>query len=380
MTGPGLCSRPGVVQPIAEPETDAEHRRAREAQSQYAPAEARALGTIAILGVIAILWIVAPVGTGVMLGTLLAFAMYPTCSALSRRTQRPRLVAVAVTVLMTLAVAGTVGFLMFLVVQQGVVAFSKWPRSLAPGGPADTIMVRLAGPLRVLHIEPSTIAGRLSGALGNAAAFLAGWATQIAGTVADAGVALLFMATTMYYVLRRWSSLGRLAERMMPINPRHTRRLMREIRRLGQAVLIGNFGTAAVQGIVAWIGYAIARVPQAMLLAALTAVASLVPAVGTMLVWVPVGIILLATGHGVAGAFLLIWGTVGITGFCDYVVRPRLVGGGETMSAWITLVALFGGIKAFGFVGIVLGPLLVGIALEALCIYERTRRFRLGLH
>jgi len=167
---------------------------------------------------------------------------------------------------------------------------------------------------------------------------------------------------------------------MMPINPRHTRRLMREIRRLGQAVLIGNFGTAAVQGIVAWIGYAIARVPQAMLLAALTAVASLVPAVGTMLVWVPVGIILLATGHGVAGAFLLIWGTVGITGFCDYVVRPRLVGGGETMSSWITLVALFGGIKAFGFVGIVLGPLLVGIALEALCIYERTRRFRLGLH
>jgi predicted PurR-regulated permease PerM len=64
---------------------------------------------------------------------------------------------------------------------------------------------------------------------------------------------------------------------------------------------------------------------------------------------------------------------------CDYGVRPRLVGRGESMSMWLMFVALFGGIKLFGVIGLLLGPLFVGVAVSALRVYERTRRFRLGL-
>jgi predicted PurR-regulated permease PerM len=374
---------PLVAQPsdaIGHDPDDAAHRRAREKQSQLAPAEARALGAIALLSLGAILWVVAPVGTGVLLGTVFAFATYPICSGLSRRTHKPRLVAALVTVLTTLALAGTLGLLAFLLVQQGVAFFGRLPPALAPGGAADAIMAHLAGPLRALHLQPSSVADRVSGALGSAASYAAGLATQVASAVFDGVIALIFMATTMYFVLRRWSALGRLAERMMPINPHHTRRLMREIRRLGHAVILGNFGTGIVQGMFAWIGFAIARVPQAGLLGALTAAASLIPAIGTLLVWVPAGLVLLAVGHTGAGAFLLVWGALVVGSFCDYVVRPRLVGGSQSMSSWMALVALFGGIKVFGFVGILLGPMVVGIAFEALRIYERTRRFRLGLH
>ena len=49
------------------------------------------------------------------------------------------------------------------------------------------------------------------------------------------------------------------------------------------------------------------------------------------------------------------------------------------MSTWMMFVALFGGIKVFGIVGLLLGPLLLGVAVAALRVYERTRRFRLGL-
>jgi predicted PurR-regulated permease PerM len=368
-----------TIETGSEPD-DPAHRRAREMQSQLAPAEARALGAIALLSVAAILWVVAPVGAGVLLGTVFAFATYPICSALSRRTQKPRLVAALVTVLTTLVLAGTLGLLAFLIVQQGVAFFGRLPQALAPGGAADAIMTRLAGPLRALHVQPSGVADRVSSALGNAATYAAGLATQVASAVFDGAIALIFMATTMYFVLRRWSALGRLAERMMPINPHHTRRLMREIRRLGHSVILGNFGTGIVQGFFAWIGYAIAHVPQAALLGAITAAASLVPAIGTLLVWVPAGLVLVAVGHTGAGVFLLVWGALLVGCFCDYVVRPRLVGGSESMSSWVALVALFGGIKVFGFIGILLGPMIVGIAFEALRIYERTRRFRLGLH
>ena len=95
--------------------------------------------------------------------------------------------------------------------------------------------------------------------------------------------------------------------------------------------------------------------------------------------WVPAGLVLLSTGHVGRGIFELVWGALVVMAFCDYVVRPKLVGGGETMSTWLMFVSLFGGIELFGFIGFLLGPLLVGVATVILRLYERTRRFRLGL-
>ena len=363
-----------------ESTVDLARTRARIARLHYAPAESRALGTLAILAVLAILWITLPVGIGVLLGTLLAFTAYPRYRYLARRTHEPVLVAALVTVAMTLVVATAVGVISYLFVLKGMAVVAAVPQSLAPGGAADKLVQRLEPPLHVIGLEPAAIADRLRGAIGSIATSLATWATQIAGAMFDGVLALFFMATTMFFVLRHWRELGRRAEHLMPINPRHTRRLLREVRRLGQIVVIGNFGTAVIQGAVAGVGFLIASVPEAALLGAMTAIASLLPVVGTMLVWVPAGLLLLTGGHADAGVFVFAWNAVVVVAFCDYVVRPRLVGAGATMSSWLTFVALFGGIKLFGFVGLLLGPMIVGTSTAALRLYERTRRFRLKLH
>ncbi len=290
------------------------------------------------------------------------------------------LVAALVTAAVTLVVAAAVGVTSYLLILKGMAVISAVPQSLAPGGAADKLVERLEPPLHVIGLEPAALAERLRGAVGSFATSLATWATQIAGAVFDGALALLFMATTMFFVLRHWRELARRAEHLMPINPRHTRRLLREIRRLGQIVVIGNFGTAVIQGAAAGVGFLIASVPEAAFLGAMTALASLLPVVGTMLVWVPAGLLLLTGGHAGASAFVFAWNAVVVVGFCDYVVRPRLIGAGATMSSWLTFVALFGGIKLFGFVGLLLGPMIVGISVAALRLYERTRRFRLRLH
>jgi predicted PurR-regulated permease PerM len=264
-------------------------------------------------------------------------------------------------------------------VLQGVAVLSTVPRDLATGGPADVFIRKLVRPLAPLNIHADTVIARLRDTLGNVATSLAGWAAQMLGILFDGFLALFFMAITMYFVLLHWPSMARRAEYLMPLNPHHTRRLMREVQRLGRTVVIGNFGTALVQGAIAGVGYWIAGVPSPAFFGAITAAASLVPAFGTMLVWVPAGALLIATRHAGAGIFEFMWGTLAVVGFCDYVVRPRLVGGGETMSTWMMFVALFGGLKVFGFLGLLLGPLLVGIAIAALRLYERSRRFRLGL-
>jgi len=367
-------------EPVDAPESelDPAHARAREARLHLAPSEARALGVMAVLGMLAILWVIVPVGVGVLLGTVFAFAVYPYYRGLAQRTGRPTLAAALITGAVTLVVAGTLGGLAYLLVLKGMDVVAAVPRSLAPGGAAERLVGQAEGALKALGLPPGSMSDRVKGAAGNIAGVLAARAAQVTGVVVESFLALLFMTATLFFVSRHWAELGKRAEHLMPINPRHTRRLLREAQRLGRTVVIGNFGTALLQGVVAGAGFAGARVPEAAFLGAMTAVTSLVPVVGTLIVWVPASLFLFASDRSGAGLFVLLWGTFAVVGFCDYIARPRLVGSGETMSGWMTLVSLFGGLELFGFVGILLGPMLAGMGLAALRLYERTRRFRLG--
>jgi predicted PurR-regulated permease PerM len=353
--------------------------RAREATSHLAPAEPRVLGALAIMAVAGILCVLLPVGVGVFLGALLAFALHRVHRRLVRATHRPTLVALGVTLAASSVVAAVLGTLVYLVVLQGVSVAARAPQYFSTGGPADILVGKIMRPLSPLGLHPEDIATRLRDALGHLATSVTDWAARIVGTVVDGSMALFFMAMTMFFVLRHWAALTRRAERLMPLNPHHTRHLLKEVRRLGRTAVVGNFGTSVLQGLIAGIGLWIAHVPQPAFYGAVTAVASLIPGVGTLLVWVPAGMILMATGHTGWGVFELAWGAVAVVGFCDYVVRPRLVGNGETLSTWMTFVALFGGLKLFGFLGVLLGPLLVGVSLATLRMYGRERRFRLGL-
>jgi predicted PurR-regulated permease PerM len=355
-------------------------QRGADARAHYAPAEPRALGTLAILAAAAILWMVAPLGAGVSMGTLLAFATYRPYRRLAKRTRRPMLSAALVATAATVLVAGAVGTLTTLLVLQGVSIVSTLPHAFAPGGSAASALSRLAntGPLATLKLQPATLSDKLRGELVTLTTSLAAWAAQTLGLVFDGLLALFFMALTMGFVLLHWSEIARHAERMLPFNPHHTRRLMRELRRVGRSVIIGNFGTGLVQGAIAAVGYRIAGVPEPAFWGAITAVASLIPTLGTMLIWVPAGVILLLRGHTSGGTFVLVWGSIAVVLVCDYFVRPRLVGRSEAMPTWLTFVSLFGGIKLFGVMGLLLGPLLAGMSIASLKLYERARRFRLG--
>jgi predicted PurR-regulated permease PerM len=374
-----LDGRVDVAAPPTEVHLDDAHERATEARSHYAPAESRALGGLAILAGAAILWVLLPVGIGVLLGTLLAFTAYGTYRSLVRRTHNAVFSAFVLTALSTIVVAGSLATLAYLLILRGVSVVTTLPQSLAPGGHAAMLVERAAAPLAVFKLGPSQIADKLQGAVGGIATSLAGWAAQMLGMIFDGVLALFFMAMTMFSALLRWKEIAKRAEHLLPINPRHTRRLMREVRRLGRQTVVGNFGTAIVQGAIAGVGYAVARVPGAAFFGGMTALTSLLPMFGTLLVWVPAGLLLFLDGQTGSAVFELVWGAVAVVGFCDYVVRPKLVGRGKTMSPWMTFVSLFGGIKLFGFVGFLLGPVLVGISMAALRLYERTRRFRLGL-
>jgi predicted PurR-regulated permease PerM len=196
----------------------------------------------------------------------------------------------------------------------------------------------------------------------------------VAGATFGSTLALFFTIMTTFFVLRHWPEILDRAERILPLHPMHTRVVLDEFQKVGKEVFIGTMLAGLAQGSLAGVGYAVAGVPEVALLSALTAMSSLVPAIGTILVWVPVGIGLILSGHAVAGIFELLWGALVVVVLSDYVIRPRLVGRGGHVPTLLTFVSLFGGVKVFGLLGLVVGPVIAAVALALLRTYDREVR------
>jgi predicted PurR-regulated permease PerM len=350
--------------------------RAEQARRRVAPFEQRALGVLAVGAVVAIGCFVLPLGVGVLLGWLFACGLHHVYREASKKTGHETLYAFGFTAGATLVVGATLTVLGYLLVVRGALLFEMLPDVLSPTGGVSRSLNLLTKPLAPVGVDGNELLAQLRHAAGGMAQGFASFAAEVVEMVFDAFLALFFMSITTFFLLRNWNAFTHRAERLLPLNPHHTRALLRELKRLGRQTIFGTVTTGIVQGVLAGLGYFFCGVPDAGFFGAMTAVASLLPGFGTMLVWVPAASWLVVTGHPTAGACLFAWGAIGVVAFPDYVLRPRLVGK-DRMSLWMTFIALFGGIKLFGVVGLLLGPVIVGIALAALRIYERERQFRL---
>jgi predicted PurR-regulated permease PerM len=138
-----------------------------------------------------------------------------------------------------------------------------------------------------------------------------------------------------------------------------------------RGVMYGLLGTALAQGLVAAIGFSIAGVPAVPLLSVLVFVTSLVP-FGPPLIWGGASIWLFGQGETGWGIFMVIWGTVLISGV-DNVVRPMLISRGTSLPFLLTLLGVLGGVIAFGFVGMFIGPVLLAVGYSLMSEWTGTR-------
>lgn len=331
--------------------------------------ERRALGWLALGAVAVMLFITRHIAVGIVLGALTAFLFRPLYGRLLQRFRRAwlaQLVCLSAAFLgLTLALLG----ISTVVVTRGVVMGRELVVLLQPHGGLRAVFERLGERLRPLGLPPESLVDKLQELATSAASLVA----QLAGTIAAgtaAGLLTLFLLLlSMSFVLARGHELGTYAERMLPLSPRHTRAILDELRRVGRATLLGTLVTGVAQGLCAGLIYLVVGLPEPLFFGVVTAVGSLLPGVGTMLVWLPAGIYFLATGHVTRGVVEIAASVALIIGLCDYVVRPRLVGS-ESMPALLTFASLFGGVEVFGLVGLIVGPLLMSLAIVVLRLYR----------
>ncbi len=141
------------------------------------------------------------------------------------------------------------------------------------------------------------------------------------------------------------------------------------------SVIYGVLGTALAQGAVAGIGFWIANVPGATFLGFVTILMSLIPG-GPPIIWIPVTIWLFLEGHLGMGIFMSIWGLFAISGV-DNILRPYFISLGSDLPLLLVLLGVLGGLLAFGFIGLFIGPTLLALAYTLILEWSHEEERRL---
>jgi predicted PurR-regulated permease PerM len=221
-------------------------------------------------------------------------------------------------------------------------------------------------------IDLAELEDQLRDALAGMTARLAGFVASIPARVVNLAIDGFVMFLALYAYFARGPHLAHAIVEATPMERRHTQKLLETISLAIRTVFIASFITAIVQFFLGYLAFRLVDAPYALALAGIMAffsfVFSLVPILGSGLIWGPMGFWLLLAGRPLAGAFILAWGVV-VLGSVDNVVKPLYARGQLKLSPLLVLITLFGGISVFGPIGALLGPLVAALAAAFLRIW-----------
>jgi predicted PurR-regulated permease PerM len=182
---------------------------------------------------------------------------------------------------------------------------------------------------------------------------------------------LLIIVFGAFFFFRDGTRMVRFVVDLVPMQQVHKDLVVSRLDRTLSAVVRGVIVTATVQGFLAGIGFAFAGVDRALLLGFLCGLFAFIPIVGTALIWVPVAVQTISSGRVGWGIFLVVWG-VAVVSAIDNVLKPLLIGERAQLPIFLLFFGILGGLKVYGPVGALVGPLLVSTALSFIRIYRET--------
>lgn len=192
---------------------------------------------------------------------------------------------------------------------------------------------------------------------------------DIIALVSDFVLGLFIVSFVMFYVFVDGTSMVDFVRRTFPLPPHQTGYLLAETKSAVDAIFVGQLASAILQGLVGGIGFWLFGVPNPVFWGAIMAVLSLLPVVGAFLVWGPAGLILIAGGAVADGVMLLAWGALLVSNV-DNVAKPILIGDRADIHPILVLIGVLGGLVVFGVIGFIVGPLVLGLAVAFLKVWN----------
>ena len=187
------------------------------------------------------------------------------------------------------------------------------------------------------------------------------------GALTLRGLVMILVVATLFHA---GPALGARVMDIVPVERAAQEQVWERLARFARGFVVAALAVAVAQGSLAVAGYAMGGVARPLVWGVLTGVVSVVPFVGTSLVWVPLAAVQLARGEVVSAVIVALWSML-VVGSVDNFVRPLVIGRSANIHPTLVFLAVVGGLTSLGLSGLLIGPMLMGVVLALLELYEK---------
>ena len=297
---------------------------------------------------------------------ILAIVFYPVHEHILRAMRQRHGVGALISTLAVLLLFGVPAFIITtMAANEAVNAAHYLSRRSAEEGGYILYITNLAAPLlhfvgRWVDLSKYDIHAVIRSNAQKASLGVVGFGAAVLSNLAHFTIDALITFVILFFLFRDGKDWAYRVGRLIPLSPVQVARLYQNISDTIIANVYGILTVGVAQGFLAGIAMRIVGMPSSVLLGLAAGFASIIPVVGSSLVWAPVAIYLLVSGLIWKGVFLLIWGLVVISS-ADNVIRPWVVAGRVELHPMVLLFFILGGVEAFGFIGLFLGPVAASV-------------------
>ncbi len=292
-----------------------------------------------------------------LIGAVVLYVMLAPLNNLARRRVAPAATALLLT-----------GFAVVLILLPGI-SFAglvvNQAQQIASGVVQSPLLQRLAG----LQIGEFEVGPMLAGLGENVVAWIGSSAFGLIGTAARLALNFIIAFFGLYYLLLYPDKAWGLARSYIPFSEENVERLRQRFRDVTYSTLLGTMLVAVIQGTLVGAAFYVLGLSNALFWGFVTAIFAILPIVGSGLVWGPGAVALVLDGRLGAGIALLAWGVV-VVGMVDNLIRPVVYRRWAQIHPMITLVGAIAGVKYFGILGILIGPLTLSYFFELIRMYR----------
>jgi len=226
----------------------------------------------------------------------------------------------------------------------------------------------LLGRLPELRIGDVDIGAQAADMGGKVVSWIGKNAFGVIGTATRGALNLVISLFGLFYLLRGGGDTWSAVQPYIPFSPENTEMLRARFRDVTTSTIIGTGLTAVIQGALLGLAFWVAGLPGAVFWAVVTMAVSILPVVGSALVWGPAALILFLDHRYAAAVGLGLWGVI-VVGNVDFVIRPMVFRRWANIHPLVTLVGALAGVPYFGLLGLLIGPLALSYFFELLKMY-----------
>jgi len=297
----------------------------------------------------------------VLFAGVLAYILYPLQRRLEERVQ-PMTAALALTVGAVLTVVLPLVYVAVLAINQGTTLLRAFER-----GAINIVAVERQLAELGLEVDLQALYDTYREPISGAIETLAFGTLDVVRGLPDLFIGLTILIFVLFSLLRDGPAVVAWTRKVTPMRAELHAEFLGEVDKLMWASIVGNVAVAAIQGLLLGAGLLLLGISNVIFYTFATFVLSLLPLVGAFVVWLPVSLYLFALGRTTSAAILFVYGA--IVSISDFYLRPAVIGKSGALSSAVVVVGIFGGIVVFGFVGLFVGPVVLGAAKLALDVY-----------